>query len=240
MRRFGCPILQCLPSIRPATSAPNRPPWTTAARGFHRAGRPGALPIAGQNQVLNFFAREFLRLQREWEVTLDERLERSTRQNLEWIEPRFEVTSSGVQWFDLRIDYQSAGGERFAPTEIQRLLLSGQGHTRLKNGKFALIDTGAVGELQETLLDCARTTCHRLSSQEYPGGIYRDHVAAASRLEIAGAAGVARARQTIKRRGRPGMPAPGRLGIGAAPLSEKRRGVVPFPPAERFWRHSGG
>jgi SNF2 family DNA or RNA helicase len=35
------------------------------------------------------------------------------------------------------------------------LLLSDQSHTRLKNGKLAIIDTGAVEELQEVLLDCA-------------------------------------------------------------------------------------
>ena len=35
------------------------------------------------------------------------------------------------------------------------MLLSGQNHARLKNGKLAVIDTGAVEELQEVLLDCA-------------------------------------------------------------------------------------
>jgi SNF2 family DNA or RNA helicase len=34
-------------------------------------------------------------------------------------------------------------------------VLGGQNQTRLKNGKIALIDTGAVEELQEMLLDCA-------------------------------------------------------------------------------------
>ncbi|MBC8095390.1 MAG: DEAD/DEAH box helicase, partial [Akkermansiaceae bacterium] len=104
---------------------------------------------------LNFFAREFPKLEREWTVTLEERLERSTKQNLERIEPRFEVTSSGVQWFDLAVSFSSAGGERFSAAEIQRLVLSGQSHVRLKNGRTAVIDTGAVEELQEVLLDCA-------------------------------------------------------------------------------------
>ena len=48
-----------------------------------------------------------------------------------------------------------AAGKLFAAADIQRLLLSGQSHTRLKNGKWAVIDTGAVEELQEVLLDCA-------------------------------------------------------------------------------------
>ena len=49
-----------------------------------------------------------------------------------------------------------------AAADIQRLLLSGQSHTRLKNGKFALLDTGAVEELQEVLLDCAPAPAGRL------------------------------------------------------------------------------
>jgi superfamily II DNA or RNA helicase len=117
------------------------------AQGFHN--------LNGQNLVLNFFAREYPRLESEWTVTLEERLERSSQNNLERIQPRFEITLSGEQWFDLKLSYESAGGQVFSAADIQRLLLSGQGHTRLKNGKFALMDTGAVEELQEVLLDCA-------------------------------------------------------------------------------------
>jgi SNF2 family DNA or RNA helicase len=105
--------------------------------------------------VLNFFARDYPKLEREWTVTLEERLERSTHQNLERIEPQFRINSSGVQWFDLGVVFASSGGETFAPAEIQRLLLSGQSHTRLKSGKIAVIDTGAVEELQDVLRDCA-------------------------------------------------------------------------------------
>jgi superfamily II DNA or RNA helicase len=123
--------------------------------GFTGPDAQGLYHLKGQNLVLNFFAREYSRLEKEWEVTLEERLERSTQQNLEHIEPRFQITPSGEQWFDLNVAYDTKGGERFAAADIQRLLLSGQSHTRLKNGKFALLDTGAVEELQEVLLDCA-------------------------------------------------------------------------------------
>jgi superfamily II DNA or RNA helicase len=120
--------------------------------GFSGPGEK--LQLLGQNAVLNFFAREFPKLEREWSVTLEERLERSAAQNLERIEPQFRI-SSGVQWFDLGVAFASSGGETFSAADIQRLLLSGQSHTRLKNGKLAVIDTGAVEELQEVLLDCA-------------------------------------------------------------------------------------
>lgn len=123
--------------------------------GFKGPDEQGRLRLLGQDQVLSFFAREFPRLQREWQVTLEERLEQSTARNLERIEPRFQITSSGVQWFDLGVVFTSSSGERFSPADIQRLILSGRSHTRLKNGRLALLDTAAAEELQEMLLDCA-------------------------------------------------------------------------------------
>lgn len=128
---------------------------TLIRAGFTGPDAQGRYQLLGQNQVLQFFARVYPKLQSAWEVTLEERLERSTAQNLEWIEPRLQVTPSGEQWFDLDVSFASKDGERFSASDIQRLVLAGQSHTRLKNGRFALVDSGAVEELQEVLLDCA-------------------------------------------------------------------------------------
>ncbi|MGA3179437.1 MAG: SNF2-related protein [Verrucomicrobiota bacterium] len=122
--------------------------------GFSGPDAQGRLQLQGQEAVFNFFAREFPNLQRAWTVTLEERLERSAARNMERIQPRFQITS-GLQWFDLGVVFASDGGEIFSAADIQRLLLSGQSHTRLSNGKMAVMDTGAVEELQEVLLDCA-------------------------------------------------------------------------------------
>jgi len=137
--------------------------------GFSGPDAQGKMQLLGQNAVLNFFAREFPRLQREWSVTLDEQLENRTMKHIERVEPQFQITSSGVQWFDLGVVFASSGGETFSPADIQRLILSGQSHTRLKNGKMAVIDTGAVEELQEVLLDCApqqHAQGYRITSQQ--------------------------------------------------------------------------
>jgi superfamily II DNA or RNA helicase len=123
--------------------------------GFTGPDDHGRYRLTGEHGVLNFLAREFPRLQKEWQVTLEERLEQSTRQKVERIEPKFEITSSGIQWFDFGVSFESGDGQKFAAAEIQRLLLAGQSHTRLHNGKLALIDTAAVDELQQVLLDCA-------------------------------------------------------------------------------------
>jgi len=82
-------------------------------------------------------------------------LENRTLKQIERVEPQFQITSSGVQWFDLGVVFAARDGETFSAADIQRLILSGQNHTRLKSGKLAVIDTGAVEELQEVLLDCA-------------------------------------------------------------------------------------
>ena len=135
--------------------------------GFTGPDTQGKLQLLGQNSVLNFLAREFPKLQREWSVTLDEQLENRTLKNIERVEPQFQITSSGVQWFDLGVVFASSGGETFSAADIQRLILSGQNHTRLKNGKMAVIDSGAVEELQEVLLDCApqqNASGYRISS----------------------------------------------------------------------------
>jgi len=137
--------------------------------GFSGPDAQGKLQLLGQNAVLNFFAREFTKLQREWSVTLDEQLENRTMKNIERVEPQFQITSSGVQWFDLGVVFASSDGETFSPANIQRLILTGQSHTRLRNGKMAVIDTGAVEELQEVLLDCApeqHAQGYRITSQQ--------------------------------------------------------------------------
>ena len=121
--------------------------------GFSGPDPQGKLQLLGQDAVLNFFARDFPKLQREWEVSLEERLQRSTDEKLERIEPQFHITPSGVQWFDLGVVFSSSGGEQFSPVELQRLLLSGQSHTRLRNGKIAVLDTEAVEDFQEVLRD---------------------------------------------------------------------------------------
>jgi superfamily II DNA or RNA helicase len=123
--------------------------------GFSGPDSQGKLQLLGQDAVLNFFARDYPKLQREWNVSFDESLAKSTIAKLDRIEPQFQITPSGVQWFDLGVVFSSSGGETFSPAEIQRLLLSGQSHTRLKNGRFAVIDTEAVEDFQEVLRDCA-------------------------------------------------------------------------------------
>ena len=123
--------------------------------GFTGPDAQGRWNLHGESAVVRFFARDYPRWQREWEVSLEERLKHTTTKNFERLEPRFEIRPSGERWFDLEMSLASADGEKFSAADIQRLILSGNGTTRLKNGRIALIDTGALEEFTEVLRDCA-------------------------------------------------------------------------------------
>lgn len=131
-----------------------------AGERMRRAGFSGPDPqgrwnLHGESNVVRFFAKDYPRWQKEWEVSLEERLQHSTTKNFERLEPRFEIRPSGERWFDVEMSLGSADGEKFSAADIQRLILSGNGTTRLKNGRIALIDTSALEEFNEVLRDCA-------------------------------------------------------------------------------------
>ena len=122
--------------------------------GFQGPGADGRWQLNGQDRVLNYFVRDHRRLQRDWEVTLEERLERSTQQNIERVTPEFRITPSGQNWFDLEVSYASSSGTRFSAADVQQLL-QGNGTKRLKNGKMAVMDPGLLDEFQQALIDCS-------------------------------------------------------------------------------------
>ena len=137
--------------------------------GFRGPDNGGWYELKGQEAVLEFFAREYPKLVRDWDVSMEERLEKSTQKNLERVQPRFEVRSSGIQWLDFRVDYSSDAGTQFSEAEIQQWLLSGRTHRRLKNGKVAMLDTESLEEFKEVLQDCApdqRDGSYRMASKQ--------------------------------------------------------------------------
>ena len=121
--------------------------------GFAGPGADGQWVLKTEPRILAFFATELPRLQKDWTVTIGERFEYVTR-DVERIQPRLEIRSSGESWFDLSVELATPGGERFSAAEIQRLLQSGQSSVRLKSKKIAVFDPGLLTEFEEVLRDC--------------------------------------------------------------------------------------
>lgn len=121
--------------------------------GFVGPGADGQWVLKTEPKILTFFATELPRLQQAWEVTIGGRFQYVTRE-VERIQPRLEIRSSGESWFDLSVELATPGGERFSAAEIQRLLQSGQSSVRLKSKKVAVFDPGLLTEFEEVLRDC--------------------------------------------------------------------------------------
>ncbi|MFT5493230.1 MAG: superfamily II DNA or RNA helicase [Limisphaerales bacterium] len=138
--------------------------------GFSGPDAQGRWNLHGESKVVTFFAKDYPRLQKEWDVTLEKRLQQGTVKNFERLEPRFEIRPSGEGWFDVDMSLASADGQKFSAVDIQRLILSGNGTTRLNNGRIALIDTTALEEFNATLRDCA--------PQQHAGGFRLNDVQA--------------------------------------------------------------
>ncbi|OAI41833.1 hypothetical protein AYO41_05180 [Verrucomicrobia bacterium SCGC AG-212-E04] len=137
-----------------------------AGYGFRGPSTSGTHALAGQEAILRFFAVGLPELQRDWEVRVGARFQRITDQQLDLVEPKLEIQSSGENWFDLGVSLVAAGsGERFSPSEMARLLQMGRGFTRLGNGRIAVLPAKSLEDLQQVLLDCE-------TSQPQPG-VYR-------------------------------------------------------------------
>ena len=143
--------------------------------GFDNPDKTGLCEMEGKDAVLDFFARGYPNLRREWTVVLEERLKQIVERNLERVRPRFEArASAGMEWLDFLVSYCSESGTRFSESEIQSWLLSGRSHRKLGNRKIAMLDVDALTEFKESLRDC---------SPEQRHGIYRLAPAQAGFLE---------------------------------------------------------
>ncbi len=121
--------------------------------GFAGPDAKGEFLLKGERGILGFFASHLPRIQREWDVTIGERFGHVTR-DVERVQPRMEIVSSGEQWFDLRYELASGSGERFSGTDIARLLQAGQSFVK-KGAKIAVFDSALLDEFEHMLRDSA-------------------------------------------------------------------------------------
>ncbi|HZC36365.1 MAG TPA: SNF2 helicase associated domain-containing protein, partial [Chthoniobacterales bacterium] len=121
--------------------------------GFQGPASIGDFTLKGQNAILRFFGQVLPDLQKKWKVSIGSRFANVSR-NVEQISPRFEIVGSGEDWFELSYSLESARGDRYSSAEIQRLLQSGQGATKLRDGALAVFNPHEIEEIEAVLRDC--------------------------------------------------------------------------------------
>ncbi|HEV2803502.1 MAG TPA: SNF2-related protein [Chthoniobacterales bacterium] len=120
--------------------------------GFARTDAAGFV-LHGQPEVVRFFAVDYPKFQRDWQVSLTAQVEKWTSE-IERVTPKLEIVGSGVDWFEVRYSLVTPGGQEFSNAEIQQLLRSGRNQTRLRNGRLAVIDTAGLEDFEQVIRDC--------------------------------------------------------------------------------------
>jgi superfamily II DNA or RNA helicase len=122
--------------------------------GFKPDGKGERWRLTGQDPVLTFLCGPYQRLRKDWEIKMDERLDGSYQRNIETVQPEVSMNQSSGDWFDFSVKYSTSDGTTLPQDEISRLLRSGKSYSRKPNGKFLVLDAGAIEEFEEVLIDC--------------------------------------------------------------------------------------
>lgn len=131
-------------------------PW-----GFGDPDAKGTMVLKDKAAILRFFAHGFHRLNPAWKITTGQRFDHAVRQ-VEPVTASFEFTSSGENWFAMKLEFDTPSGARFTREEIQSLLQKGQHSRQTAGGKIAVIDPDLLDELNEAVTDIE-------ARQERPG-----------------------------------------------------------------------
>ncbi|CAN5592661.1 hypothetical protein BH09VER1_BH09VER1_41200 [soil metagenome] len=113
----------------------------------------GKAAIQGEDAVVRFFAAELPGLKQKWQVREGERFQHVTKDFVR-IEPQFALKEQGDGWLDFHVHYSAGKEAVFSASDLTRLLQTGGGHVRLKNGQIAFADAGLAADLEEVLHDC--------------------------------------------------------------------------------------
>jgi superfamily II DNA or RNA helicase len=117
------------------------------------AGDKGKAILRGEEAVVGFFATGLPRLKESWQVKEGERFRHVTRDFVR-IEPQFAIREKDGGWLDFHVHYTAGRDAVFSSADLNRLLQTGRGHLRLKDGRVAVADAALSADLEEVLRDC--------------------------------------------------------------------------------------
>ena len=113
----------------------------------------GKAVLRGEDAIMRFFSTGLPRLRQKWQVKEGERFRHVTRDFVR-LEPQFAIRDQSDGWLDFHVHYTAGREAVFSSADVNRLLQTGRGHVRLKDGKMAVVDSALVSDLEEVLRDC--------------------------------------------------------------------------------------
>ena len=113
----------------------------------------GKAVLRGEDAIMHFFSAGLPRLRQIWQVQEGERFRHVTRDFVR-LEPQFAIRDESDGWLDFHVHYTAGREAVFSSADVNRLLQTGRGHVRLKDGKIAIVDSDLASDLEEVLRDC--------------------------------------------------------------------------------------
>ena len=113
----------------------------------------GKAVLRGEEAVMRFFSAGLPRLRQKWQVTEGERFRHVTRDFVR-LEPQFAIRDQSDGWLDFHVHYSAGREAVFSSADVNRLLQTGRGYVRLKDGQTAVVDAQLAADLEEVLRDC--------------------------------------------------------------------------------------
>ena len=140
----------------PQPDVANNPRETEAIAKLLECGfteENGTAVLRGEEAVIRFFATALPRLRQHWQVKEGERFRHVTRDFVH-LEPQFAIREKSDGWLDFHVHFTAGSEAVFSSADVNRLLQTGRGYFRLKDGKVAVVDTELAADLEEVLRDC--------------------------------------------------------------------------------------
>ncbi|MBN2302296.1 MAG: DEAD/DEAH box helicase family protein [Lentisphaerae bacterium] len=111
--------------------------------------------IADSRGVLNFLGTHLPVLRRHgWLIELKGRIA-PYMETLAFVTPVVRIDDkSDAGWFEVGFDFEDSGGQSISSADIQLAMRKGESYLQ-RNGNTILIDTDAVGRMQDVFSDCA-------------------------------------------------------------------------------------
>ena len=113
----------------------------------------GKAVLRDEDAIMRFFSAGLPKLRQKWQVKEGERFRYVTRDFVR-LEPQFAIREQSDGWLDFHVHYTAGREAIFSSADVNRLLQTGRGHVRLKDGKIAVLDSELASDLEEVLRDC--------------------------------------------------------------------------------------
>jgi hypothetical protein len=114
----------------------------------------GTWQLTGESNILRFLTTCLPNLQSNWSIQPSHSLQQ-LQNHILTVSPKIKVLSSGDDWLQFDLQYQSPDGQILPTAEIRRLIQSGNPHRKLPGNRHLCIHNHSANIIESLISECA-------------------------------------------------------------------------------------